>query len=504
MLRKIPIRKIVPWVVVGIPILGVAAIGLRGFENWENPPQVFDPEHDPQALVTLAPGQADTLQFRGDALRKMGYRLATVEPAPPPAPLQLQGRVDLDANTLIRVKPRFAGRVVEIGKCEDSPPGEPQRTLRYGDLVHKDQVLAVIWSTEVGEKKSGLVDALSKLYTNKEILERLERAEQGAIAQRAIIDANREYQQAMVAVQDARRTLLSWGLREKDLEVVYREAEKLQKKKPQDRDADDIEDMLEDRADGEKADGDTTEQHAKRKDLSIEKSWANTELRSPIDGQILEKNFNVGDLVDPSDDMFKVADTSHVRILARVYEEDLPTLRHLTTERRVWKIDLKSDPFDEPVSGKFEIVGGFIDPADHTGTVMGILDNSSGRMNLGQFVTATIALQSDPAMVAVPAKAVIEDGSLAAVFVQDNEHPDQFTRRLAAITSRIPGKVCIRSEPNEAERAAGAQPLKSGERVLASGVLELNAELTLLKAAQPQVQAQAPQALRPLTEPASN
>ncbi|MES1213666.1 MAG: hypothetical protein ABUL64_03690, partial [Singulisphaera sp.] len=179
MIRKFSLRKIVPWIVVGIPILAVSAIGLRSYENWENPPQVFDPEHDPQALVTLAPGQTDTLQFAPDALKKMGYRLATVEPAPPPPPLRLQGRIDLDAEAMVRVKPRFAGKVVEIGKFENGPPGEPQRTLRYGDHVHKDQVLAVIWSTEVGAKKSELVDALSKLHTNKEILERLQRAEQG-------------------------------------------------------------------------------------------------------------------------------------------------------------------------------------------------------------------------------------------------------------------------------------------------------------------------------------
>jgi cobalt-zinc-cadmium efflux system membrane fusion protein len=473
----------VPWIVVGIPILTVSAIALRGYEQWENPPQVFDPDHDPQALVTLAPGQTDTLRFAPEALKKMGYRMATVEPAPPPPPLRLQGRVDLDPESMVHVKPRFAGKVVETGKFEEGPPGEPSRTLRYGDPVRKDQVLAVIWSTEVGAKKSELVDALSKLHTNKEILARLERAEQGAIAQRAIIDANREYQQAMVAVQDAERTLLSWGLLEKDLDEVYREAKKLEHQKPED---------------GNKI----GEAPRDVREVGIEKSWANTELRSPIDGQILEKNFNVGDLVDPSDDLFKIADTSHVRISARVYEEDLPTLRHVPLEKRRWKIDLISDPFDEPIEGRFELVGGIIDPADHTGIVMGKLENKSGRMNLGQFVTANIAMAADPAMVAVPAKAVIEDGSLVAVFVQDNHHPDDFTRRLVAITSRLPGKVYIRSEPHDAERALGASSLKAGERVLASGVPELSAELAVLKASQPQVQAQAPHPLNLLLRPA--
>ena len=106
-------------------------------------------------------------------------------------------------------------------------------------------------------------------------------------------------------------------------------------------------------------------------------------------------------------------------------------------------------------------------------------------MNLGQFVTAAIDLDADPAMVAVPAKSVIEDGSLGAVFVQDNSHPDEFTRRLVAVTSRIPNKVCIRSEPNEAERAAGATSLMVGERVLASGCdrVEQRAELAQGRAA---------------------
>jgi PAS domain-containing protein len=101
-------------------------------------------------------------------------------------------------------------------------------------------------------------------------------------------------------------------------------------------------------------------------------------------------------------------------------------------------------------------------------------------------------------------EAVIEDGSLVAVFVQDNVHLSEFTRRLVAITSRIPNRVCVRSEPNAAERAAGAMSLKAGERVLASGVLELNAELVLLKAAQTPVQARAPHPPSSLPEPSNN
>lgn len=468
MARRISIKILVPWVVVGIVILAVGGMALRGFEEWENPPQVFDPEHDPRAQVLLAPGQTETVEFPGDAFTKMGYRLSTVEAAPPPPPLRLQGRVELDPNTLLRIKARFPGEVVEIAQHETGVPGGAKRPLQYGDRVRKGQKLAVIRSKEVGEKKSELVDALSKLFTRADILSRLEEAEKGAIAQRAIIEAKRDFDEASVAVTNARRTLESWQISEDEIAAVQQEAERLQHGKAKDglRGAD-----------------------ALKADLAAEKTWANAELRSAIDGVILEKNIVDGDMVDPADDLFKIADTSHIRVIAQVYEEDLPTLRHLPPEKRRWKIDLKSDPFDEPVPGVFELVGGIIDPAQHTAMVMGLLDNASGRMNLGQFVTATIDMDADPAMVAVPSKAVVEDGSLVAVFVQDNAHPDQFTRRLVAITSKLPDRVCIRSEPNEAERAAGAKPLRIGEKVISSGVLELNAELAVLKAAQPAVQA---------------
>ncbi len=469
MARNISIKTVVPWVVVGIVVLAVGGMALRGFEEWDNPPQVFDPEHDPHAQITLAPGQTETVEFAGDGFTKMGYRLSTVDAAPPPPPLMLQGKIELDPNTLLRIRARFPGEVIEIAQHETNIPGAPKRPLQYGDRVHKGQKLAVIRSKEVGEKKSELIDALSKLFTRADILSRLEEADKGSIAQRAIIEAKRDFDEASVAVTNARRTLESWQISEDEIAAVQQEAERLQH--------------------GKAKDG-LRGAEALKADLTAEKTWANAVLRSGVDGIILEKNIVESDMVDPSDDLFKIADTSHIRVLAQVYEEDLPTLRHLPPEKRRWKIDLKSDPFDEPVSGAFELVGGIIDPAQHTAMVMGMLDNASGRMNLGQFVTARIDMDADPAMVAVPSKAaVIEDGSLVAVFVQDEAHPNQFTRRLVAPTSKLPDKVCIRSEPNEAERAAGAKPLKVGEKVISSGVLELNAELAVLKAGQPAVQA---------------
>ncbi len=39
---------------------------------------------------------------------------------------------------------------MELGKVADG-----SRTLRFGDTVKEGQLLAVVWSRELGEKKSG-------------------------------------------------------------------------------------------------------------------------------------------------------------------------------------------------------------------------------------------------------------------------------------------------------------------------------------------------------------
>ena len=64
----------------------------------------------------------------------------------------------INPNRLVRVHARFAGKVIAIGNFDPttSPDGiatkEPRR-LRVGDKVNEDQVLAIIRSKEVGEKK---------------------------------------------------------------------------------------------------------------------------------------------------------------------------------------------------------------------------------------------------------------------------------------------------------------------------------------------------------------
>src|SRR5262249_22075007 len=142
------------------------------------------------------------------------------------------------------------------------------------------------------------------------------------------------------------RTLRSWRLTEEEIQAIRAEAAQLHQNA----------------LDGEKKpSGSSTKPSSSKRvedsaDIKADKSWAETEIRAPMDGVILEKNFNIGDIVDPSQDLFKIADLSRMEVLANIYEEDLPAIRALPLSQRRWKVDLKSDPFDKAIPGTFDVV----------------------------------------------------------------------------------------------------------------------------------------------------
>ncbi len=403
------------------------------------------------SLIELVKDRPNTIRLTDQGMKTVGLLTVEVKPAPPPEPLRLPGSFLLDPDRLVRIHGRFPGELVSVGALSDAPNAAPPRQLRFGDRVEKGQIIAVVWSKDIGEKKSELVDAISKAAIDQTLLERLEKAKKGVVPEKVIQDARRNYEADLINVAKAERTLRSWRLTDAEIQEIRQEAERVER-------------------------GDTSDPLADR-------TWAETDVRSPIDGVIVEKNFNVGDIIDPSQDLFKIADLSRVRVLANAYEEDLPLLRSLLPDLQ-WKIDIKTDPNDVPVSGQIDTIGNIIDPSQHSGAVMGWLDNPDGRFNVGQFVTATIDLPADPSLVTVPISSLIEDGTCPKVFVETGSGGmNDFTCLAVAVVRRGREHAYIRSEPTASDVECGASGLKSGQQIVKSGVLELSAELKSRQAA---------------------
>jgi cobalt-zinc-cadmium efflux system membrane fusion protein len=395
-------------------------------------------------LVELVDGKPLTLRLKApESFAVLGLVTEEATSAPPLEPLRLPGSLFLDPSRMIHIHSRFNGEIVTMGEIADSQGRK--RPLQYGDKVKAGQILAVLWSKEVGEKKSELADAISHLEVSKEVLARLESLTPGVVPERSIAEARRVVEGDAIAVAKAERTLRSWRIAEEEIEGARQEVKHIQERR-------------------------------KSGDAQFERNWAETVIRSAIDGVIVEKNFNVGDIIGPEDELFKVADLSRLMVMANAYEEDLGAIRALKPEDRKWTIATQSDTVDSRIEGSFELVGSVIDPAQRTGVVMGWLDNKRGNLAVGQFVTASIHLPPKSGDVAVAESALIEDGSSTTVFVESKADSCEFSRRRIKVTSRSAGVVHVDSSPHDGV----CQPLKAGERVLVSGSLGLGGELTNL------------------------
>lgn len=400
--------------------------------------------HSRKPLVELVDGTSDTIRLvQGDAASLLGLKLVEVRSAPSNEPLRLPGTLALDPNRLIHVHSRFDGEAVSIGQIRDADG--KMRPLQYGDRVTRGQLLAIVWSKEIGEKKSELMDASSRLEASRTILERLESLPPGIVAERVIHEARRDVEAGIIALARAEQTLRSWRLTDDEIATIYQELRAIEK-------------------------------DSQAVNSRVEREWAEIEVRAAIDGVIIEKNFNVGDMVDTDDDLFKIADLSRLQVVASIYEEDLGAVRALKPSERRWTIDLKSDPTDNHLPGTFDLIGSVIDPAQRTGVLMGRLDNSAGQLAAGQFITATIELPQDPHLVAVPETAIVDEGGSSSVFVETHHGRREYARRHVTVVRRGLGTAYVSGKP-----ADGALPLLAGERVVTSGVLRLGGELATLR-----------------------
>ena len=441
------IRRVLQYVLTGVVLAGVITAGIWYAPVWQqwlsHEPHPAAGEQRPAATGAVrVPGKPSTLQVPTDVLERLRIYTALVESCPQGKPLELPGTLSLDADRLAHVRARFAGEVVELGVSTRT-----SRPVSIGDPVQQGDLLAVVWSRDLGEKKSELVDGLSQLWLDEEIANRLEKSfADGAVPERSLREAERKVESDRIAVERALRTLRVWRVSKEEIDELRAEAKQVANKERPDRE-------------------------------ELAAQWARVELCAPFDGIILERNVARGDLVDTATDLFKIADLSRLRVLAHAYEEDLPDLDTLTATQRRWKVRVGSGEGVETRDGEFDHIGHLIDPNQHTALVMGWVDNANGRLRAGQFITSAVELPASSGEVLIPGAAVLEKGKQAVVFVQADERTPQFTRLAVAVARRTPHGVVIRNELTPEEQAAGVQPLPAGQRVVSSGVVALDAVL---------------------------
>lgn len=323
--------------------------------------------------------------------------------------LDVPGTITLDPSRVARVPGRVVGTVTQMRK-------------RLGDTVSQGEVVAVLDSREVADAKSEYLTASVAFDLKKTLFERA----QTLWAKK--ISAEQNYLQAREAFLEAELRL--------DLARQKLSALKL----------DPVEVAKAAKREGAAASGVS--------------SLREYEIRSLIDGQVIERKVDVGSLVgnqgDPPD-LYIIADLSVVWIELAVPTADLDMVEDgqkvtITGGRDSGKHG----------DGQIVFVSPLVNPDTRSARVIAQVDNKARIWRPGGIVTASIMIKEEPVDVLVPRAALQTIGGDRVVFVRTS---GGFQKRAVTIG---------RSDEQAVEITSG---LSAGEQIAVKNTFLLKAEL---------------------------
>jgi membrane fusion protein, heavy metal efflux system len=476
------VARIVSLSVMGLAFVSVAVVLLAlpdSVVHFFSLSEIQAGETKPQESAELifdakgAPG----LKLTPPAVAGLGIKPVQVISASKSRPLPPQpGTVNFDIDGMFPVRSRFNGELVEITKVPDQENPSPGKTrmLKWGDKVKQDDLLAVVWSVDLGTAKAALVDALCSLKLSQDALERQRDLwKNGGTSIAQLKQTERQVEADKLAYFSAERKLYTWKVDEDEIKKIKQEAERIG--------------------------GMILENKDIRDPAEEAKRWARVEVRLQKSGRdsnrelvIVEKNTNIGDFVDPGKDppLFRVADMNRLMIWVHPPEEYLPMLRGMLEKGPgQWFIQFQTDPpGTPPVAMEFVQISPSLEPNQHTPMLIGYLNNSGGnRYTVGQFVTATIMVPPEPDTVEIPTEAIDEIGGQSLVFVQPDPAKSEFFQRRVSVVQRFRDKSIVRTKLTKEDEALSKAdvdkgrlpilPLEPKELVVTRGIIELMAEL---------------------------
>jgi membrane fusion protein, heavy metal efflux system len=383
------------------------------------------------------------------------------------------GTLNYDNDRLFTIRARFPGELAEVRQVIDGDGpivSTRMRPFRFGDKVKQGDLLAVIWSQQLGAAKAALVDAICALRLSEDTLKRYEELfRQGATSLASLRAGERQVQADSNTLLTAERSLKMWKLEKQEIDEIKAEAIIILDQK-------------------------------KVRSADSEMKWARVEVRVPFYDKdnpnrelvVVEKNTNLNDMVDPiaSPPLFKLADTSRLQIWVHPPEEYLPLLRNGLKNGTglKWDIRVQSEALGLlPLSLDIVQIAPSLEPNQHNPMVLGYLPNPDNSFLIGQFVTATVHMPPEENTVEIPTTALNDIEGQSLVFVQIDPAKLEYTLRRIAVVRRYRDVTYVRSQLtakdadySKAEVEHGRrplQPLHPEERVITKGVVELTAAL---------------------------
>ena len=172
-------------------------------------------------------------------------------------------------------------------------------------------------------------------------------------------------------------------------------------------------------------------------------------VKAPIDGQVVEQNVAVGQLLQPgATQCFVISNMSTVWILVNVYQKDLPYVRVGDP------VTITTDSYGDVFQGKISYVAAALDPNTRTLQARIETGNPGHKLKKDMYVVASVDAGTVQNAIAVPDSAVLRD-SENQPFVYVEAKDNQFGRRPISIGESSKGVTQVTAGLNPGDRIIG-------------------------------------------------
>ena len=310
--------------------------------------------------------------------------------------LRVAGQIDFDEQALTRIGASVTGRVTQIN-------------AQLGNEVKKGDTLALINSSELSNSQLAYLKARSEKEFHRRTVQRAKTLFEADVISAAELQRREsEYEVASAQTRAAQDQLRVLGVNLKAMEELA-----------------------------------TT---------GAIDSVAS--VMATIKGVVVERKVTTGQVVQPADVLFTVADLSRVWAVAQVPEQQVAQVK-VGQSVRIEVPALEN----EKLIGKLIYVGQTVNPESRTVLVRTELDNTSGRLKPSML--ASMLIESSPTKrVVVPITAIVREQDADYVFIE--EKPGSFRLKPVRLSSEHNGQRVV------------LDGLSQGMRIVSDGAFHLN------------------------------
>lgn len=312
--------------------------------------------------------------------------------------LRVPGTIQVDEQRMARIGASVTGRIKDI-----------EATL--GQNVQNGQVLATLNSTELAQNQLVYIKAAQQIGLQTKAVERARLLQEADVIGAAELQRREaELSAAQAELNAARDQLMVLGMNESTIDKLSKSAQI--------------------------------------------RSYSNVVSR--IAGTVISRKVNLGQVVQPAEELFIIADLSHVWVVAEVPEQQIELIK--VGEEVVVEIPALGN---KQYKAKLIYEGDVVNPQTRTVTVRSDLANANREIKPDMLVSMLI--QSKPeAKLALPSQSIVRENDSTYVYVQ--LAPRKFRLREVELGDEHEGMVTIKNG------------IAEGEIIVADGAFHVNNE----------------------------